>query len=56
MCGGLGTAQWSQLIYPNAIVLVSAARLVSRAAELNATALVAFSGLIGFVDLMAPHF
>ncbi|MEO9576141.1 MAG: iron ABC transporter permease [Tateyamaria sp.] len=36
MLGGLGLAQWSQLIYPLVILVVSAAWLLARATELNA--------------------
>ncbi|WP_299685223.1 iron ABC transporter permease [uncultured Tateyamaria sp.] len=36
MLGGLGLAQWSQLIYPLAILLVCGVWLVSRASALNA--------------------
>lgn len=85
MLGGLGLAQWDQLIYPLTILLISGAWLMSRAASLNAMtvgdetaatlgipvarfrltvfvvgalitgAMVAFSGIIGFVGLMVPH-
>ena len=36
MLGGLGLAQWSQLIYPLIVLLVSAAWLLARSKELNA--------------------
>jgi len=36
MLGGLGLAQWSQLIYPLIILLLSGAWLMSRATQLNA--------------------
>jgi len=36
MLGGLGLAQWEQLVYPLAILLASGAWLMSRAASLNA--------------------
>ena len=36
MLGGLGLAQWSQLIYPLIVLLVSAAWLLARSTELNA--------------------
>lgn len=36
MLGGLGLAQWSQLIYPLVVLLVSAAWLLARSTELNA--------------------
>ncbi|MEM9812958.1 MAG: iron ABC transporter permease, partial [Pseudomonadota bacterium] len=36
MLGGLGLAQWSQLVYPLLILLASGAWLVSRASHLNA--------------------
>ena len=36
MLGGLGLAQWSQLIYPLVILVVSAAWLLARTTELNA--------------------
>ncbi len=36
MLGGLGLAQWSQLIYPLVILMVSGAWLMSRATQLNA--------------------
>jgi len=85
MLGGLGLAQWNQLIYPLMILFFCGIWLVSRAASLNAMTvgdetaatlgfsvtrfrltvfvvgalitgvMVAFSGIIGFVGLMAPH-
>ncbi|MEM6309081.1 MAG: iron ABC transporter permease [Pseudomonadota bacterium] len=36
MLGGLGLAQWSQLIYPFAVLIACAAWLVARAGDLNA--------------------
>ncbi len=36
MLGGLGLAQWSQLIYPLVVLVASAAWLLARATELNA--------------------
>ena len=36
MLGGLGLAQWSQLIYPLVVLVASAAWLLSRSTELNA--------------------
>ncbi|MGR3491456.1 MAG: FecCD family ABC transporter permease [Shimia sp.] len=36
MLGGMGLAQWSQLIYPLAILLAAGAWLMSRAGDLNA--------------------
>lgn len=86
MLGGLGLAQWSQLVYPGGVLFVSLAWLMIRAREINALAMgdetamtlgipvrrfrltlfvvtalltgvmVAFSGAIGFVGLMVPHF
>ncbi|HEV7306446.1 iron ABC transporter permease [Ensifer sp.] len=86
MLGGLGLAQWSQLVYPALVLFVSLGWLMLRAREINALAMgdetamtlgipvrrfrltlfvitalltgvmVAFSGAIGFVGLMVPHF
>ncbi|MEI2296806.1 FecCD family ABC transporter permease [Ensifer sp. MJa1] len=86
MLGGLGLAQWSQLVYPGLVLVGSLAWLLIRAREINALAMgdetamtlgipvrrfrltlfvvtalltgvmVAFSGAIGFVGLMVPHF
>ena len=83
--GGLGLAQWDQLIYPFAILVAGGAYLGLHARNLNAMtigdetastlgipvarfrlsvfvvgalitgAMVAFSGIIGFVGLMVPH-
>ncbi len=85
MLGGLGLAQWSQLIYPVAVLFVCCLWLFTKTKELNAMtigdetastlgiavrefrlsvfvigalitgAMVAFSGIIGFVGLMIPH-
>lgn len=85
MLGALGLAQWDQLIYPFAILVVGGAYLGLHARNLNAMtigdetastlgipvarfrlsvfvvgalitgAMVAFSGIIGFVGLMVPH-
>lgn len=85
MLGGLGRAQWDQLVYPLVILLACSAWLFSQAGALNAMtigdetastlgipvaqfrllvfivgalitgAMVAFSGIIGFVGLMVPH-
>ncbi|WP_424974309.1 FecCD family ABC transporter permease [Dinoroseobacter sp. S124A] len=85
MLGGLGLAQWDQLIFPFAILVVGGAYLWLNARNLNAMtigdetastlgipvarfrlsvfvmgalvtgAMVAFSGIIGFVGLMVPH-
>ena len=86
MLGGLGLAQWSQLIYPAGALAICTGLLMLRSRELNALAMgdetaatlgiavprlrfllfvvtalltgvmVAFSGAIGFVGLMVPHF
>lgn len=86
MLGGLGLAQWSQLVYPALVLFLSLGWLSIRAREINALAMgdetattlgipvrrfrltlfvvtalltgvmVAFSGAIGFVGLMVPHF
>lgn len=86
MLGGLGLAQWSQLVYPGVVLFASLGWLMIRAREINALAMgdetamtlgipvrrfrltlfvvtalltgvmVAFSGAIGFVGLMVPHF
>lgn len=86
MLGGLGLAQWNQLIFPASALTFCLGYLVFTARELNALALgdetalslgiavksfrlqlfaitalltgvmVAFSGAIGFVGLMVPHF
>ena len=85
MLGGLGLAQWSQLIYPISVLVVCCLWLFTKTKELNAMtigdetastlgiavrefrlsvfvigalitgAMVAFSGIIGFVGLMIPH-
>ena len=85
MLGGLGLAQWSQLVYPLTVLVVCGVWLLLHAGELNAMtvgdetastlgipvaqfrlevfavgamitgAMVAFSGIIGFVGLMVPH-
>ena len=85
MLGGLGLAQWSQLIYPLSVLAICVAWLLAHTRELNAMtvgdetastlgipvarfrllvfvvgalitgAMVAFSGIIGFVGLMVPH-
>jgi iron complex transport system permease protein len=86
MLGGLGLAQWPQLIFPAVVLGVTLAYLMTHARALNAVAMgdetaatlgipvvrfrmtlfvvtalltgvmVAFSGAIGFVGLMVPHF
>lgn len=85
MLGGLGLAQWSQLIYPISVLVICCLWLFTKTKELNAMtigdetastlgisvrefrlsvfvigalitgAMVAFSGIIGFVGLMIPH-
>ena len=85
MLGGLGLAQWSQLIYPISVLVFCCLWLFTKTKELNAMtigdetastlgiavrefrlsvfvigalitgAMVAFSGIIGFVGLMIPH-
>ena len=85
MLGGLGLAQWSQLIYPISVLIICSLWLFTKTKELNAMtigdetastlgisvrefrlsvfvigalitgAMVAFSGIIGFVGLMIPH-
>lgn len=86
MLGGLGLAQWQQLIFPAGVLGLALVYLLPNARPLNALALgdetaaslgvavtrfritlfivtalltgvmVAFSGAIGFVGLMVPHF
>lgn len=86
MLGGLGLAQWSQLVYPAGALAICMVLLMLRSRELNALAMgdetaatlgiavsqlrfllfvvtalltgvmVAFSGAIGFIGLMVPHF
>jgi iron complex transport system permease protein len=85
MLGGLGLAQWNQLIYPILVLALCCLWLFTKTKELNAMtigdetastlgiavrefrlavfvvgalitgAMVAFSGIIGFVGLMIPH-
>ena len=85
MLGGLGLAQWNQLIYPIFVLALCCLWLFTKTKELNAMtigdetastlgiavrefrlavfvvgalitgAMVAFSGIIGFVGLMIPH-
>jgi iron complex transport system permease protein len=54
MLGGLGLAQWSNLVWPFA-VLVPCGLTFFVVCALITGVMVAFSGLIGFVGLMMPH-